>query len=199
MCKRLGINRLYGLHESKLLSVSNIEFCRSKLASFSVHVSGAAAAYRGGLARCRRRRHRRHHRRGRAVTGADRRRQAGHVPRMTATATALDTMKTDRHISRLGVECQRRVSRWTRGRVGVGSAEPARTGCRCSGRDELLIGPGWRSNATQQLAAMTRRRRRRGRAADIGRKLYIFRVSVRRNSLGGERGRSEGSERIWRS
>ena len=39
-CKRLGTSRLHELHESKFPLVSRIEFIRSKLSNFSVHVYG---------------------------------------------------------------------------------------------------------------------------------------------------------------
>ena len=39
-CKRLGTSRLHELHESKFPFVSRIEFIRSKLSNFSVHVYG---------------------------------------------------------------------------------------------------------------------------------------------------------------
>ena len=41
-CKRLVLNRLHELHESKLSFVSRIEFIRSKLSNFSAHVYGAS-------------------------------------------------------------------------------------------------------------------------------------------------------------
>ena len=39
--KRLETSRLHELHESKLLSISRIEFIRSKLSIFSAHASGS--------------------------------------------------------------------------------------------------------------------------------------------------------------
>ena len=39
-CKRLVLNRLHELPESKLPFVFRIEFIRSKLSNFSAHVSG---------------------------------------------------------------------------------------------------------------------------------------------------------------